>query len=541
MKHSKYSAVIIGSGIAGLYGAIKISQQIALPEGLLIITKSNLSESNSKHAQGGIVGVMKNNKKDSIESHICDTLKAGAGLSKYETVKFISENSDMVVNDLINLGINFDRDEKNEIAYTLEGAHSVNRVLHAGGDATGKVIEEALCRQVMENPDITIYEQTQAVELLINSKDECKGLIAFNSLTNEYEAVYSNAVILACGGLGQLYKYTTNPQIATGDGVALAYRAGATIRDMEFIQFHPTGLAIDNGENRFLISEAVRGEGAKLINSSGEEFMHKYHEGLELAPRDIVSRSIFKEMEITGENNVYLKTSVIPKDRIEQRFPTILKTCSENGIDMINSSIPVSPVAHYSMGGIMTDINGKTSINGLYAIGEVASNGLHGANRLASNSLLECVVSAYELSNFLSFNNLVPPKQIDSKIMSIIENYTTQIDETIDYDTEAIKQEIKNIMWENVGIIRDKSSLETALATIEKLSEEFNRDYKCKDKYEYEIRNMLTVSKLIITSALERKESRGAHYRCDYPDTLEIAEHNCVTKKKEDKRLVYAG
>ena len=536
MKYSKYSVVIIGGGIAGLYAALKISQQSNLPDGLLLVTKSTLGESNSRYAQGGIVAVLKNNKKDSPSLHISDTLKAGAGLSDFGVTKFISENSDEVINDLLSFGVDFDKKENDEFYLTLEAAHSVNRILHAGGDATGKEMEKALFKKVLENPNIEVYEQTLAVELLVNSDSECKGFIAFNDLTQDYEVIYSSAVILASGGLGQLYKHTTNPAVSTGDGIALAYNAGAILQDMEFIQFHPTSLAIELNGNRFLISEAVRGEGAKLVDANGVEFMHKYHEKKELAPRDIVTRAIFNEMKEQNLDNVYLDSTHLKKEQLQKRFPNITRICEENGIDISKDFIPVSPAAHYSMGGIKTNIEGRTSLRGLYAIGEVASTGLHGANRLASNSLLECVVCAYELANYLSFANLTPPKQIDESIKSIIDKYSADVDYN-EYDIDDLKSKLQNIMWNYVGILRDAQSLDTAGRKLQALKSEFTTTEKCLSKDEYEFKNMLTTAQLIINAAQKRKESRGAHYRNDYQTTKEVAEHNCI--EKGEKGLVF--
>ena len=531
MKYSKYSAVIIGSGIAGLYAALKIQQQANLPDGLLVITKSKLGESNSRYAQGGMVGVLKENTKDSVASHVIDTLKAGAGLSELNTVKFISENSDKVIKDLLNFGVEFDKNEQGEITFTLEAAHSVNRVLHAGGDATGRMIEQALCKQVINNENIDIYEKALAVELLVNNKSECKGCIVFNEITNEYETVYSPITILATGGIGQLYKYTTNPSGATGDGLALAYNAGAVMQDMEFVQFHPTALAIDGEENRFLISEAVRGEGAKLVDVDGCEFMQKYDSRLELAPRDIVTRANYNEMKEKNTNCVYLNATCIDRNKIAKRFPNISKKCIENGIDMSKDFIPVAPAAHYYMGGVKTNIEGKTSINGLFAIGEVSSTGLHGGNRLASNSLLECVVCAYEVANVLKNCSLAAPKQIDEKIMNTINIYLSEIDDN-PIDIKSLKTRLKDIMWSYVGILRDEKSLNEGLRCLEDLAREFNRSAKCLTKDEYEFRNMLCVAKLIALCALNRKESRGAHCRLDYPDTKENSAHSCLTRKE---------
>ena len=529
MKYSIYSTVIIGSGIAGLYASLKIEQQVKLPDGVLLITKSRLGESNSRYAQGGMVAVMKENKTDSVASHISDTIKAGAGLSEFNTVKFISENSDAVVNDLLRFGVEFDRDENNNLCYTKEAAHSVRRILHSGGDATGKMIEQALCRKVKENENIEIYKQTDAVQLLVSS-NECKGVVVFNNDIGEYETIYAPAVILATGGIGQLYKYTTNPIGATGDGIALAYEAGAVMQDMEFVQFHPTALAIDDDVNRFLISEAVRGEGAKLCDADGVEFMSKYDERKELAPRDIVTRANFNEMQEHNVNNVYLNATCIDSKKLAKRFPNISKKCLENGIDISKDFIPVAPASHYFMGGVKTNLKGETSIDGLYAIGEVASTGLHGGNRLASNSLLECVVCAYSVAEYLKTLELKTPKQIGEDLKAIIDIYSDEDIVMEELDTQALKAKLKDIMWNNVGILRDEKSLEQAQELIYRLRADFPRKEKCLNRDEYEFRNMLTVAQLITHCALQRKESRGAHFRTDYPDTKDECIHSVVVK-----------
>lgn len=538
MKYSKYSTIIVGSGIAGLYAALKIEQQAKLPDGIMLITKSKLGESNSKYAQGGMVAVLKENKCDSTESHISDTIKAGAGLSEFNTVKFISENSDKVVKDLLNFGVEFDRDKDGNLCFTKEAAHSVRRILHSGGDATGKMIEKSLVEQVQNNNNIDVYEEGTVVELLITSNGECRGVLVFNNMTGEYETVYSPAVILATGGIGQLYKYTTNPEGATGDGLAIAYNAGAVMQDMEFVQFHPTALAFDDDVNRFLISEAVRGEGAKLVDADGMEFMAKYDERKELAPRDIVTRANYNEMMRNHLANVYLNASCIDKAKLAERFPTISKKCLEHGIDISKDFIPVAPAAHYFMGGIRTDVEGRTSINGLFAIGEVSSTGLHGGNRLASNSLLECVVCAYEVADFLKTQNLDAPKSIDANIKSIIDQYSEEDEDVEPIDTDVFKAELKDIMWNYCGILRDEKSLMTALEKLDELKSKFPRTRKCQTKAEYEFKNMLTVARMIVVSALGRKESRGAHYRLDYLKTSEECTHSHITKKEGEPEFV---
>lgn len=538
MKYSEYSVVIVGSGAAGLYSALKIAQQIELPDGLLLVTKSKIGESNSRYAQGGIVGVLHQNPEDCVEKHIEDTLKAGAGLSDKKTVEYISQASDEVINDLIQSGVNFDKNDKGELTFTLEAAHSIRRILHAGGDATGKCITESLCNAVLNEKTITVIENSMAVELLTNADKECKGIILYNELTGEHEIVYTSALVLATGGVGQVYKFTTNPDGATGDGIDLAYNAGAMIQDMEFIQFHPTALALSpENKNRFLISEAVRGEGARLINKKGDEFMSRYSDKRELAPRDVVTRAIFSEMKKEHSFNVFLNASIIDTAKLFKRFPTISKRCSENGVDISKKPIPVAPAAHYTMGGIKATVEGKTSLKGLYAIGECASTGLHGANRLASNSLLECVVSAYELADYLSFANLETPKKIDDCIRSIIDTYSRPISD-IDYDIDSLKSKLKDLMWNKVGIIRTESELLEAEKEVQKLALEFERNRKCLNQDEYEYRNMLTVASLIIKSALSRKESRGAHSRSDYTQTNSDAIHSNIMKK-EEKELMY--
>lgn len=537
MKYSEYSVVIVGSGAAGLYAALKISQQINLPEGVLLLTKSYLGNSNSLYAQGGIVGVLHQNPEDCVEKHVEDTLTAGAGLSDRSTVEYISEASDEVINDLIENGIDFDRNADGELTFTLEAAHSIRRILHAGGDATGRGITEALCREVRADENIVVMENAVAAELLVDSDQECKGVIVYNELTGEHEIVYTSALVLATGGLGQLYKYTTNPDGATGDGIDLAYNAGAIIQDMEFVQFHPTALALSpESKDRFLISEAVRGEGARLINNHGMEFMSKYHDKRELAPRDIVTRAIYSEMNKEHKFNVFLNASMIDHMKLFKRFPTISKRCGECGIDISAKPIPVAPAAHYSMGGIKASVEGRTSIRGLYAIGECASTGLHGANRLASNSLLECVVCAYELADYLSFANLAIPKKIDENIRRIIDIYSQPLSEA-DYNIELLKANLKDIMWNNVGIIRSEENLLKARKEVENLKKAFKRTRKCLNKEEYEYRNMLSVASLIIDSALSRKESRGAHCRSDYSQLDRVARHTNLLKN-EEKELI---
>lgn len=540
MKHSTYSVIIVGSGIAGLYAAIKLSETMHLPDGILLLTKSQLAECNSRYAQGGIVGVLPENKADSISLHIADTIKAGCGLCDFNVVKFISENSNRAIKDLIKYGVEFDRNDKKQLNFTLEGAHSVRTILHVGGDATGYGIEKALVNKVKNDPaiasNITIYEQTLAIDLLVDSKNNCRGVISFNDLTKEYETVYAPITILATGGTGQVYKYTTNPSVTTGDGLALGIRANAKIKDMEFIQFHPTALSLENNDSRFLISESVRGEGAKLVNQKGEYFMEN-HPQKDLAPRDVVAREIYSQL--SKGNKVFLDATFIDIDKFKTRFPNIYKSCMDNNIDVTKDFIPVSPAAHYCMGGIKTEINGKTSVNNLYAIGEVACTSLHGANRLASNSLLECVVSAFELVNTINKQTLTPSNIIDESVLTTIKKYSPENDmDDTDFDCKKLSSELRDLMWNKVGIVRTEASLLDALSELNKIEQQEIFKDKCNSIEEYELRNMLYVAKCIINSALKRKESIGAHYRAD-SETKDI-KHDMHTEDKSDESKITA-
>lgn len=515
---TKYSVIVIGSGISGLYCALKLAKK---QEKVLLITKSEITDSNSYYAQGGMVAVLKDNKQDSVELHKKDTLVAGSGLCEPKTVEFIGKNSDDTVRDLLTFGVEFDRDEEGRFTLTKEAAHSVNRILHSGGDATGREVTKALCNAVYNTKNIELRDNTTVTDIIKNKSGEYCGLELLCNKTGKHYRLYSDIAVLATGGLGQIYKCTTNPIGATGDGFALAYRAGAQLRDLEFVQFHPTALAIDDkkNHNRFLISEAVRGEGAKLCDKDGNYYMKKYDAREDLAPRDIVARANYTETQINNTPNVYLDATIIEHAKLLKRFPTIASKCKEYGIDITKDYIPVAPAAHYFMGGITTDLNGETSIKNLFALGEVASTGLHGANRLASNSLLECVVCAYKTAEFINNNSFTTAQTPVIK----------ELDQTAQtLNTDELKDRLKTTMWQNAGIFRDEDSLLTAKRDVEKLETLFNIDKLYDTKEEYEFRNMLITSKLIVSSALNRHESRGAHYRTDYLQTDSIAKHNVI-------------
>ncbi|MEW5820408.1 MAG: L-aspartate oxidase, partial [Cyanobacteriota bacterium] len=472
-----YSTVVVGSGISGLYTALKIAEKGIK---IALITKDKTGESNTRYAQGGVAAVIPENTCDSIDLHVKDTLSAGAGLSNPDVTRFISENGAKAIESLINYGVSFDKTEDNKLALTIEGAHSVRRVLHSGGDATGKNIEKKLVSLIKEIDNVDIYEEHQAVELLLDQDQICKGVIVFDIHNNKHKLFFSQTTVLATGGLSQVYLNTTNPKVATGDGIALAYRAGGIIQDMEFIQFHPTAFHAE-ASTRFLISEAVRGEGAKLRNISKELFAHKYDDRADLAPRDIVSRAIFDEMKNTNSDFVYLDATQISVDKLQKRFPNIIEECKKNGIDISKDFIPVSPAAHYSMGGIKSNVYGQTTIKNLYTVGEAACTSLHGANRLASNSLLECVVLAEQVSKDISLKiealqhdlNLVE-LFTDPEIAKLLKQYFCNNELHSEINTEELIIKIKNLMWNYASISRSKKGLTHCLKSILEIENAYN-------------------------------------------------------------------
>jgi len=516
----KYTEILIlGSGIAGLFTAINLSKKYEIT----ILTKKNIMESNTEHAQGGIAVAL--DLEDSPEFHYGDTIKAGAGLCNLSAVKILAEKGPDSVRKLIELGTQFDKSE-NKLNFTTEGAHSKKRVLHAKGDATGGEIERALVEKV-RNSSIQVKENYFVIDLLKNDDNEVIGVLV---LDNKYklEAWLSKAVIIATGGLGQLYKHTTNPAVTTGDGIAAAYRAGAELMDMEFIQFHPTALLIP-GVPSFLISEAARGEGALLLNAQGKRFMADIP-GQELAPRDVVARAIWEQMK-TG--TVYLDFSYIHSQKVQERFPKIYKTCLQYGIDISATPVPVGPAAHYIMGGIRVDNSGQTSLPNLYACGECACNGVHGANRLASNSLLDGLVFAETITQKLEKEAGKLSKW--EKAKPFTEHLTSG--RRYKTDIERIRAELREIMWDRVGIIRNTEGLSDAYARIERLKEVFVPKVNVP---ELELGNMLGLGSIIVKSAVERKESRGGHYRSDYPDTYEEWRKHSVYKRG-DKYVSYVS
>ncbi|WP_246451933.1 L-aspartate oxidase [Alkalicella caledoniensis] len=491
--------IIIGAGLAGLYTALRLNKNLSVT----IIAKESISDSNTEQAQGGIAAAIC--KDDSTELHKKDTLSAGHGLCDEKIVEQVVEKGPEAIEALLEFGVPFDTKE-GELALTQEGAHSCRRVLHASGDGTGRVIRESLTARVLELENVRVLEDTFAIDIYTQDNIS-RGVLT--KVGHRYKLILAKYVVLASGGAGQLYKNTTNPEVATGDGIAMAYRAGVNIRDLEFIQFHPTALAID-GAPRFLISEAVRGEGAILLNNSKERFMEKYHELLELAPRDIVSRAMAEEMEREVSEYLFLDLSHLTEEKVSKRFPTIYKTCHQYGIKIPTQPIPVAPAAHYIMGGITVDIEGKTNVQRLLACGEVTSSGLHGANRLASNSLLEALVFGGNIADVINKN--INEVEISSKF---------SISETFNFNGETkpreIKKKISKLLWTYAGLKRSKEGLQILISKLEELMEKINVPTEIED---FEAINMLQIGILLAKGALIREESRGGHYRSDFPQTF---------------------
>jgi len=525
-----FDVIIVGSGAAGLYAALKLPAELRI----CLITKDKLKKGASDWAQGGIAAAIAPN--DSPVLHLEDTLKAGAGLCDRTAVQYLVENAVTSIRSLLEMGVEFDR-HNDELAMTLEAAHSFPRVLHAA-DTTGRAIVSILRQRVIESEHISIYEQAYALDLWLDEKREkCQGLCLLHD--NKITWLGAKAVILATGGGGQVFAQTTNPKVSTGDGVALAWRSGALLRNLEFVQFHPTALKKENAP-RFLISEAVRGEGAHLIDREGYRFAFDYHPKGELAPRDVVSRAIYNHLQKISPNpaldNVFLDLRPIPRPRLEYRFPNIIRRCQEWGIDLFSQPIPVSPAAHYWMGGIAVDLHNKTSIDGLYAIGETANTGVHGANRLASNSLLECLVFGETLKD-LDFDSLVYPF-LNTDNIPLGDNHW-QDDMAV---VNKIRTELPLLIWEVAGICRRDDMLLRAIALVEQWHNDIDNlkigqflknlnpqhSYSLQSpileqqlKLTAETLNLLEVGYLIVKSAQFRTESRGGHYRLDYPETKE--------------------
>ncbi|HEY8463158.1 MAG TPA: L-aspartate oxidase [Bacillota bacterium] len=492
------SCIIIGSGVAGLTTALELSRD----QRVILITKAALSESNTTYAQGGIASAL--GVQDSPELHYQDTMMAGAGLCNSEAVLTLVYDGPEKVRDLIRLGTPFDR-VNGEISLTREAAHSRSRILHADGDATGRAISHTLIKKVHE-ANITVYEDHFALAL-VTKAGCCCGVVTVSR--QQFNLFLSPAVVLCTGGLGQIYGKTTNPSIATGEGMHLAYLAGAKLRDLEFVQFHPTALDLP-GAPPFLISETVRGEGAILLNSFGERFMPKYHSLAELAPRDVVARAIFSELTKNNTAAVYLDLSRISTATIRQRFPHIYETCLQYGLDITAEPIPVAPAAHYMMGGVVTDLNAQTEVPGLYAAGEVASTGVHGANRLASNSLLEGLVfGSRAAAQIRCTSPTIPKPDTDLQI-----HYPPLLTEYANLQQDYAL--LRDLNDQYLGIVRDAPGLATALESLNSFHRT-NPTFE-PDPHYFELQHMIGLTKLMFQAALTRTESRGGHYRRDYPE-----------------------
>jgi L-aspartate oxidase len=501
-----FDVVIAGAGVAGLYTALNLDSGLSC----VVLNKLGAEESNSMYAQGGIASVRL--KNDSWNSHFDDTLVAGAGICDKNAVEVLVKEGMEDIQKLINFGVPFDRDADNNISVSMEGAHSFNRILHCGGDATGLHITKTLIDTVSKRQNITFLNNITVFDVLTDENNDVMGVIA-QDMKGKYILFRSNNVVIASGGIGRIYRNSTNASCATGDGIAASIRAGAIVENMEFVQFHPTALIHPDLNRRyFLISEALRGEGGILRNRKWEPFMKNVHPMADLAPRDIVSRAIVSEMRKSDLPNVYLDITSKSREYLSKRFPIIYKECMNRGIDIAVNWIPVVPVQHYFMGGIKTDLNGSTNINGLYACGESSCTGVHGANRLASNSLLECLVFGRRCAT--SINGSSFEKTSELKTLDNIKNAE-------EFDFQTCRTKIRDTMTKKGGIIRNEKELSEAIVTIE----EFNHRLKTmvlNDCIGIETLNMSTVSLSILSSAIARKESLGAHYRSDDENSAQM-------------------
>ncbi|MDA8429235.1 MAG: L-aspartate oxidase [Geobacteraceae bacterium] len=524
--------LVIGSGIAGLSYAL----QAANHGSVAIVTKRDISESATKYAQGGIASVF--SAEDSFEAHIEDTMVAGAGICHEDVVRMVVEEGPQTIRNLIEWGVKFTTNDSDDYDLTREGGHSARRILHAE-DITGREIERALVVAVRQHPNIQVYEHHIAIDLITTAKLEktptgenrCLGAYVLDINSGQVVTFASTITLLASGGAGKVYLYTCNPDVASGDGVAMAYRAGATIANMEFMQFHPTTLFHPLAKS-FLISEAVRGEGAVLRRRDGTAFMEKYHKLKDLAPRDIVARAIDNEMKTSGDDCVYLDITHEPPDIVRNRFPNIYQTCLDFGLDMTKEWLPVVPAAHYLCGGVAVNTDAETDIPGLYAIGETAFTGLHGGNRLASNSLLEAAV--YAGRAFQHSTEALKTLQHDQREIPAWDSGTaTNSDEMV-----VVSQnwdEIRRTMWNYVGIVRSDKRLARAMRRIKLIQDEIEEYYWNFNVTSdlVELRNIATVAELIVTCAQMRKESRGLHYTIDYPERDEIGGRKDSFAKKQ--------
>lgn len=519
MQH--FDVLIIGSGLAGLTVALKVASE----KKVCLVSKRKINDNSSSWAQGGIAAVLNND--DSIEAHIQDTLIAGAGLCDQEVTRQVASHARETVEWLIAQGVPFTReDDGSGYHLTREGGHSHRRIIHAA-DATGNAVQKTLAEQVLSNPNITVLEDHIAVDLITSRKvgigspednAECLGAYVLDNKSGKVITIGAQNTVLATGGAGKVYLYTTNPDVSTGDGVAMAWRAGCRVANMEFVQFHPTCLFHPKAKS-FLITEAVRGEGGILKLPNGSSFMHHYDERGELAPRDVVARAIDFEMKKRGLDCVFLDISHKPADFIISHFPTIYRRCMELGIDITKEPIPVVPAAHYNCGGIMTDHTGRTDLASLYAIGETACTGLHGANRLASNSLLECMVFGQAAANSILSEPIKPTIALPYWDESRVTDADEEVIITHNWN------ELRRFMWNYVGIVRTNKRLTRAMHRINLLHDEVNEFYSNfrVSNNLIELRNLLQVAELIVRSAMERHESRGLHYSKDYQSILDIA------------------